>query len=223
MRSRAARGLQAQVKVAGSQPRHARSIDYNDLKVRAPFDGVVISKDAQPGEMISPMSAGGGFTRTGIATIVDMDSREVEVDVNEAYINRVKANQRVEATLDAYPDRPIPAHVINIVPTADRTRPPCACASASTSSSRRSCRTWASRCASSTTSRPKARSPRRACGRANSGRRGHPRRRHQLRLRVQDGAIERVAVRTGGERDGQVEVLSGINPATSWSPRRSKD
>jgi len=83
---------------------------------------VVISKDAQPGEMISPMSAGGGFTRTGIATIVDMSSREVEVDVNEAYINRVKNNQRVEATLDAYPDAPLAAHVVNIVPTADRTK-----------------------------------------------------------------------------------------------------
>ncbi len=82
-----------------------RQIDYNDLQVRAPFAGVVISKDAQPGEIVSPMSAGGGFTRTGIATIVDMDSREVEVDVNEAYINRVKPNQRVEATLDAYPDQ----------------------------------------------------------------------------------------------------------------------
>ena len=99
-----------------------RRIDYDDLNVRAPFTGVVISKDAQPGEMISPMSAGGGFTRTGIATIVDMDSREMEVDVNEAYINRVKSNQRVEATLDAYPDAPLAAHVINIVPTADRTK-----------------------------------------------------------------------------------------------------
>jgi len=76
-----------------------RKLDFDDLNVRAPFSGVVISKDAQPGEMISPLSAGGGFTRTGIATIVDMDSREVEVDVNEAYINRVKSNQRVEATL----------------------------------------------------------------------------------------------------------------------------
>ena len=91
-------------------------------QVRAPFAGVVISKDAQPGEIVSPMSAGGGFTRTGIATIVDMDSREVEVDVNEAYINRVKSDQRVEATLDAYPDQTLAAHVINIVPTADRTK-----------------------------------------------------------------------------------------------------
>ena len=110
----------AQVKVAESGLQ-MRRIDYQDLEVRAPFAGVVISKDAQPGEMISPMSSG-GFTRTGIATIVDMESREVEVDVNESYINRVKPEQRVEATLDAYPDQPLAAHVINIVPTADRTK-----------------------------------------------------------------------------------------------------
>ena len=111
----------AQVKVSESQLA-MRKIDYDDLQVRAPFAGVVTSKDAQPGEIVSPMSAGGGFTRTGIATIVDMDSREVEVDVNEAYINRVKPQQRVEATLDAYPDLTLAAHVINIVPTADRTK-----------------------------------------------------------------------------------------------------
>jgi RND family efflux transporter MFP subunit len=111
----------AQVKVSESQVA-MRQIDYDDTSVRAPFSGVVISKDAQPGEIVSPMSAGGGFTRTGIATIVDMDSREVEVDVNEAYINRVKPQQRVEATLDAYPDQTLAAHVINIVPTADRTK-----------------------------------------------------------------------------------------------------
>jgi RND family efflux transporter MFP subunit len=91
-----------------------------DTIIRAPFDGIVVSKDAQPGEMISPVSAGGGFTRTGICTIVDMASLEIEVDVNEAYINRVSPNQRVEAVLDAYPDWKIPAHVITAVPTADR-------------------------------------------------------------------------------------------------------
>ena len=88
--------------------------------MRAPFDGVAISKDAQPGEMISPVSAGGGFTRTGICTIVDMSSLEIEVDVSESYINRVRPNQPVEAVLDAYPDWRIPAHVITTVPTADR-------------------------------------------------------------------------------------------------------
>jgi RND family efflux transporter MFP subunit len=97
-----------------------RSRDLDDLVVRAPFDGVVISKDAQPGEMVSPISAGGGYTRTGIATIVDMASREIEVDVNEAYINRVQDGQRAEAVLDSYPDWRIPARVIAIVPTADR-------------------------------------------------------------------------------------------------------
>ncbi|HEY0139575.1 MAG TPA: efflux RND transporter periplasmic adaptor subunit [Thermoanaerobaculia bacterium] len=95
-----------------------QSVD--DTIIRAPFDGVVVSKDAQPGEMISPVSAGGGFTRTGICTIVDMESLEIEVDVNEAYINRVQPNMRVEAVLDAYPDWRIPAHVITTVPTADR-------------------------------------------------------------------------------------------------------
>ncbi len=91
-----------------------------DTVIRAPFGGIVTSKNAQPGEMISPVSAGGGFTRTGICTIVDMDSLEVEVDVNESYINRVEADQAVVATLDSYPDWKIPCKVIAIIPTADR-------------------------------------------------------------------------------------------------------
>lgn len=92
----------------------------DDMTLRAPFAGVVVSKDAQPGEMISPVSAGGGFTRTGICGLVDMDSLEIEVDVNESYIQRVSAGQPVEATLEAYPDWRIPARVIAVVPTADR-------------------------------------------------------------------------------------------------------
>lgn len=92
----------------------------DDTVIRAPFPGIVTSKNAQPGEMISPMSAGGGFTRTGICTLVDMSSLEVEVDVNESYINRVEPGQRVEATLDSYPDWHIPAKVIAIIPAADR-------------------------------------------------------------------------------------------------------
>jgi RND family efflux transporter MFP subunit len=90
------------------------------MTIRAPFAGMVVSKDAQPGEMISPVSAGGGYTRTGICTIVDVESLEIEVDVNEAYIGRVSPGQRVTATLDAYPNWQIPAEVIAIVPTADR-------------------------------------------------------------------------------------------------------
>jgi RND family efflux transporter MFP subunit len=92
----------------------------DNMIIRAPFAGMVVSKNAQPGEMISPVSAGGGFTRTGICTIVDMDSLEIEVDVNEAYIQRVVPGQRVSAMLDAYTAWQIPAEVIAIVPTADR-------------------------------------------------------------------------------------------------------
>jgi RND family efflux transporter MFP subunit len=94
----------------------------DDMKIRAPFAGVVIAKAAQPGETISPISAGGGFTRTGICTLVDMESLEVEVDVNEAYINRVQPGQEVTVTLNAYPNHGMPAEVIAIIPAADRTK-----------------------------------------------------------------------------------------------------
>jgi len=94
--------------------------NHDNCTIRAPFSGVVVSKDAQPGEMVSPVSAGGGYTRTGIATIVDMKSLEIEVDVNESYIARVSAGQRVEAVLDAYPDWRMPASVLTVIPTADR-------------------------------------------------------------------------------------------------------
>ena len=91
-----------------------------DMLIRAPFAGVVIAKAAQPGEMISPVAAGGGFTATGICTIVDMESLEVEVDVNEAYINRVYSSQPATITLNAYPDDPYAAEVIAIIPAANR-------------------------------------------------------------------------------------------------------
>ena len=97
-------------------------LDLDNTIVRAPFAGVVTVKAAQPGEIISPLSAGGGFTRTGIGTIVDMDSLEIQVDVNENFINRVVPGQPVEATLNAYPDWKIPAEVIAIIPTADRSK-----------------------------------------------------------------------------------------------------
>jgi RND family efflux transporter MFP subunit len=108
-----------EVEVADRQVNVQRQY-LDDTVIRAPFTGVAISKDAQPGEMISPVSAGGGFTRTGICTLVDMASLEIEVDVNEAYINRVKDGQRAVAVLDAYPDWEIPARVITTVPAADR-------------------------------------------------------------------------------------------------------
>jgi len=108
-----------QVRVAERQIALERT-NLDNTVIRAPFDGVVISKDAQPGEMVSPVSAGGGFTRTGIGTIVDMASLEIEVDVNESYINRVKPEQAVTAVLDAYPDWQIPGRVITTIPSADR-------------------------------------------------------------------------------------------------------
>lgn len=108
-----------QVKVAERQV-ELQKTDLDNTVIRAPFSGVAISKDAQPGEMVSPVSAGGGFTRTGICTIVDMRSLEIEVDVNESYINRVRPGQDVTAMLDAYPDWQIPARVITTVPAADR-------------------------------------------------------------------------------------------------------
>jgi HlyD family secretion protein len=118
LRARLALGSQ---EVAVAERELALNRQYlEDTVIRAPFSGVAISKDAQPGEMISPVSAGGGFTRTGICTLVDMSSLEIEVDVNESYIQRVKQGQEAVATLDAYPDWQIPARVIMPVPTADR-------------------------------------------------------------------------------------------------------
>jgi RND family efflux transporter MFP subunit len=96
--------------------------NLEDTIVRAPFAGIVTVKAAQEGEMVSPVSAGGGFTRTGIGTIVDMDSLEIEVDVSENFINRVRPDQAATVKLNAYPDWDIPAHVIAIIPTADRAK-----------------------------------------------------------------------------------------------------
>src|SRR3981081_3453091 len=111
----------AKQQVAGADARiNEAQQAVDNTVILAPFDGIVVSKDAQVGEMVSPISAGGGFTRTGIATIVDMNSNEIEVDVNESYIARVLPNQPVTATLDAYPDWQIPAKVRTVIPTADR-------------------------------------------------------------------------------------------------------
>jgi RND family efflux transporter MFP subunit len=108
--------LLAKIEVRRQQER------LDDHTIRAPFSGVVTQKNAQPGEIVAPSSAGGGFTRTGICTIVDMSSLEIEVDVNESFIGRVYPGQKVEATLDAYPDWLIPASVIATIPTADRAK-----------------------------------------------------------------------------------------------------
>jgi RND family efflux transporter MFP subunit len=186
-----------------------------DLIVRAPFDGVIVSKDAQPGEMVSPVSAGGGFTRTGIATLVDMDSREIEVDVNEAYINRVSTGQRAEATLDAYPDWRIASHVINIVPTADRQKATVKVRIGFDELDPRILPNMGIKVsflettpAASTADvthdpvRPVVSVP--ASAAVREGNTAHV-------WRVRNGTVERVAVQTGRARDGHIELLSGIS------------
>jgi RND family efflux transporter MFP subunit len=121
--SRAARlvSLQRSVKVSQDQLTIANN-GVDNTVIRAPFSGVIVTKAAQPGEMISPISGGGGSIRTGIGTLVDMDSLEVQVDVNEAYIGRVQPKMPVDAVLNAYPDWKIPGDVIAIIPTADRSK-----------------------------------------------------------------------------------------------------
>lgn len=117
----AARLVQAQGNMRSAEQNAARAKALLDKhEIRAPFAGMVTTKDAQPGEIVSPSAAGGGFTRTGVCTIVDMNSLEVEVEVNEAFISRVKPGQRASATLDAYPEWDIPAKVAAIIPTANR-------------------------------------------------------------------------------------------------------
>lgn len=203
--------LKADVAVAEGTVK-VRNQDIDDLLVRAPFAGVVVSKDAQPGEMVSPISAGGGFTRTGIATIVDMDSREIEVDVNEAFINRVRPNQKAEAVLDAYPDWSIPSHVINIVPTADRQKATVRVRIGFDQLDPRILRDMGVKVSfleeadkktdQSAVARPGVRVPSTAVIREGDT---------TYVWRVNGKHAERVAVSVGGERDGQIEVLSGIN------------
>jgi RND family efflux transporter MFP subunit len=199
--------LASEVKVAESNVR-VRNQDLADLEVRAPFAGVVVSKDAQPGEIVSPISAGGGFTRTGIATIVDMSSREIEVDVNESFINRVREGQKTAAILDAYPDWEIPSHVINIVPAADRQKATVRVRIAFDVLEPRILPDmgvkvrFLSTADAATRAASVARLPANAVVVDSDTR---------YVWRVRDDAAERVAVRTGAERDGQIDVLSGIS------------
>jgi RND family efflux transporter MFP subunit len=121
MQSAQLQSQRKQIDLAAANVRSAE-VQLEYCTIHAPFTGVVIAKSAQVGEIVSPFSAGGGFTRTGIGTLVDMDSLEIEVDVNEAYINRVQPGQPVASVLNAYPDWKIPSHVIAIIPTADRSK-----------------------------------------------------------------------------------------------------
>lgn len=208
--------LKARLEASRSQVRVAegtvkvREQDLDDLIIRAPFDGVIVSKDAQPGEIVSPISAGGGFTRTGIATIVDMSSREIEVDVNEAFINRVHQDQRTEAVLDAYPNWVIPSHVVSVVPTADRQKATVRVRIGFDELEPRILPQMGVKVTfledrpadAAASSRPTIRIPKTAIFADGS---------NNYVWRVHDGSVERVAVRTAGERSGQVEIAAGLN------------
>jgi RND family efflux transporter MFP subunit len=197
-----------QVQVARSQVNATRT-DLADMIVRAPFDGIAISKDAQPGEMISPVSAGGGFTRTGICTIVDMSSLEVEVDVNEQFINRVKPKQPVEAVLDAYPDWRIPAHVITTVPTGDRQKSTVRVRIGFDQLDPRILPDLGVKTsflaekidAPAAQPRPRLLVPKAAVRTADGA---------SIVFVVRDGRLERRAVRVGAEDGGQIEIASGL-------------
>lgn len=204
---------QADVEVAARQVDIYRQ-QVEDSIIRAPFAGVVVAKNAQPGEMISPISAGGGFTRTGIGTIVDMASLEIEIDVNEAYINRVEPGQAVVATLDAYPDWKIPCHVIAIIPTADRQRATVEVRVGFDELDPRILPDMGVKVAFQESEAETQRS-------AAAGGLTLPReavRREQGRdyvLVVRDGKVERRAVATGAAGDATVAVTSGLAPGES--------
>jgi HlyD family secretion protein len=198
-----------QVKVSERQVA-LRQNDVADTVISAPFDGVAVSKDAQPGEMISPVSAGGGFTRTGICSIVDMSSLEIEVDVNESYINRVTPAQRVEATLDAYPDWRIPGKVITTVPTADRQKATVLVRIGFDHLDPRILPDMGIKVAFQGTEQTAAASVAapvtvpKNCVRTDGG--------SQVVFVVGDGTVERRAVRLGNARDDRLEVASGVAP-----------
>ena len=211
----AAESLRAQVAAAEEQVKAAESQiamaqqDVDNCTVRAPFAGVVVSKDAQRGEMVSPISAGGGFTRTGIATIVDMQSIEIEVDVNESYIARVEPGQRVEAVLDAYPDWRIPAKVRTVIPTADRQKATVKVRISFDSLDPRILPDMGVKVSflagEQAAGRPAAKAviPREAARTLED---------RSVVFLFRDGAVERRAVSLGNEIGGDVEVTSGLAP-----------
>lgn len=199
-----------QTRAAGAKIEVAQQ-DVENCTVRSPFDGIVVSKDAQRGEMVSPISAGGGFTRTGIATVVDMKSIEVEVDVNEAYIARVKPGQKAIATLDAYPDWQIPSTVRTVIPTADRQKATVKVRVAFDQLDPRILPDMGVKvaflddapAAKGRASEAKALIPKTAV-REDAGK--------SVVFIVKEQKLERRAVSLGAERGGDVEVMAGISP-----------
>ncbi len=200
--------MQEQVAV-GEREVALRRAEMTNTVIRSPFAGIVISKDAHVGEMVSPVSAGGGFTRTGICTVVDMSSLEIEVDVNESYISRVRPGQRVEAILDAYPEWRIPARVITTIPAADRQKAtvevrigfeqldPRILPDMGVKVAFRDVET-----AAGEAPRPIIRIPK-AAVRQKDGK--------DIVYLVSDGRAERRAVRLGGEAGDRVEILAGLS------------
>jgi len=210
--------LRARIALARAQVRAAEARitvaeqDVENATIRAPFGGLVVSKDAQVGEMVSPISAGGGFTRTGIATVVDMNSLEVEVDVNESYISRARPGQKVIATLDAYPDWQIPAKVRTIIPTADRQKATVKVRIAFDKLDPRILPDMGVKVAFLSEEDPGSRN------RASEARalipRGAVREENgkQVVFLVREAKLERRAVSLGAERGSDVEVIAGVSP-----------
>jgi len=200
------RATEEQVQAADARIKVAQQ-DLDNCIVRAPFAGIVVSKDAQVGEMVSPVSAGGGFTRTGIATIVDMNSNEVEVDVNESYIARVQPGQPVTSVLDAYPDWKIPSHVRTVIPTADRQK---ATVKVRISFDKLDPRilpdmgvkvTFLGDEPASPQGAPRVLAPQNAVRQEN----GQP-----VVFLYRDGKVERRAVRVGATQGNDVEIIAGV-------------
>jgi RND family efflux transporter MFP subunit len=198
-----------QIRVAQESVRVAE-VQMDNTVIRAPFAGMVVAKAAQPGEMISPISAGGGFTRTGIGTIVDMDSLEIQVDVNESFINRVTPGQPVEATLNAYPDWKIPASVIAIIPTADRSKATVKVRIALGRKDARIVPDMGVRVAFLEPDAGRAARPAAGPGVLVPAAAVRPEGQGGVVFVVTDGAVQRRPVTLGGESDGHRAVLSGL-------------
>jgi HlyD family secretion protein len=204
----------AKQQVMGSDARIREAQQAVDNTViRAPFDGIVVSKDAQVGEMVSPISAGGGFTRTGIATIVDMNSNEIEVDVNESYIARVLPNQPVTATLDAYPDWQIPAKVRTVIPTADRQKATVKVRISFLKLDPKILPDMGVKVAFLSEEQPKAKGPEpityvpKSAVRSDGG--------TSFVFLVHDGKVEHRAIRVGADRGTDVAIMAGVMPGDS--------
>src|ERR1700680_4005876 len=204
--------VKTQVTTAEARIREAQQA-VDNCTIVAPFDGIVVSKDAQIGEMVSPISAGGGFTRTGIATIVDMNSNEIEVDVNESYIARVLPNQPVTATLDAYPDWQIPCKVRTVIPTADRQKATVKVRISFLKLDPKILPDMGVKVAFLSEEQPKAKGPEpmtyvpKSAVRSEGG--------TSFVYLVHDGKVEHRAIRVGADRGTDVAIMAGVMPGDS--------